>query len=116
VPGAATSGAHRRQHAPIRHDTAIRRLRTIADRCQQASGLWDDEPFLVGAYVFGAVLEARATVDVVQMAFVLNLSNSPFLLALQEWVLCRRWPRTVLGHLVACHAPVGPFRGSGLVA
>ena len=32
-----------------------------------------DDPFLVGAYVFGAVLEARAAVDVVQVAFVLNL-------------------------------------------
>jgi hypothetical protein len=57
----------------MRHETAIRRLRTIAERCQQASGLWEDEPFLVGAYVFGAVLEARAAVDVVQVAFVLNL-------------------------------------------
>jgi hypothetical protein len=35
----------------MRHETAVRRLRTIAARCQQqASGLWDDEPFLVGAY------------------------------------------------------------------
>jgi hypothetical protein len=57
----------------MRHETALRRLRTIAERCQQASGLWADEPFLVGAYVFGAALEARVAVDVVQVAFVLNL-------------------------------------------
>jgi hypothetical protein len=35
--------------------------------------LWDDEPFLIGAYAFGAVLEPRTDVPVVQMAFVLNL-------------------------------------------
>ena len=57
----------------MRYETAVRRLRIIAERCQQASGLWEDEPFLVGAYVFGAVLAARAAVDVVQVAFVLNL-------------------------------------------
>jgi hypothetical protein len=57
----------------MRHETAVRRLRTIADRCQQASGLWDDEPFLTGAYAFGAVLDIRSDVDMVQIAFVLNL-------------------------------------------
>lgn len=57
----------------MRYETAVGRLRTIADRCQQASGLWDDEPFLVGAYAFGAVLDTRADVDVVQVAFVLDL-------------------------------------------
>jgi hypothetical protein len=36
--------------------------------------LWDDEPVLVGVYAFGAVLERCPTdIDVVQMAFVLNL-------------------------------------------
>jgi hypothetical protein len=58
----------------MRHETAVRRLRTIAARCQQqASGLWDDEPFLVGAYAFGAVLGARTDLEAVQVAFVLNL-------------------------------------------
>jgi hypothetical protein len=57
----------------VRHDTAVRRLRTVAERCQRASRLWDDEPFLVGAYAFGAVLQPRADVPVVQMAFVLDL-------------------------------------------
>jgi len=57
----------------MRYETAVGRLRTIADRCQQASGLWDDEPLLTGAYAFGAVLDRRADVDVVQVAFVLDL-------------------------------------------
>jgi hypothetical protein len=57
----------------MRHETAVRRLRIIAARCQQASGLWDDEPFLVGAYAFGAVLDAHTDVEAVQVAFVLNL-------------------------------------------
>jgi hypothetical protein len=65
--------APRRQNNRMHYETAVRRLRTIADRCQQASGLWDDEPFLVGAYAFGAVLDARPDVAVVQMAFTLNL-------------------------------------------
>jgi hypothetical protein len=37
------------------------------------SGLWDEEPFLVAAYAFGPVLESRADIPVVQLAFVLNL-------------------------------------------
>jgi hypothetical protein len=57
----------------VRHQTAVRRLRTVAERCQRASGLWDDEPFLLAAYAFGSVLESVADVDVVDLAFVLNL-------------------------------------------
>jgi hypothetical protein len=57
----------------MRHETAVRRLRTIAARCQQASGLWDDEPLLVSAYAFGAVLDAGTDVEAVQVAFVLDL-------------------------------------------
>jgi hypothetical protein len=57
----------------VRHQTAVRRIRTVAERCQRASGLWDDEPFLLAAYAFGAVLEPGVDVDVVQLAFVLNL-------------------------------------------
>jgi hypothetical protein len=62
-----------RENGPMRHETAIRRLRTIAARCEQAARLWEDEPFLVGAYAFGAVLDAPADVEVVQVAFVLDL-------------------------------------------
>ncbi|MFC7274142.1 hypothetical protein ACFQS1_09145 [Paractinoplanes rhizophilus] len=57
----------------MRRQTAVRRLRTVAERCQWASGLRDDEPFLLAAYAFGSVLESVADVDVVDLAFVLNL-------------------------------------------
>jgi hypothetical protein len=56
----------------MRHETAVRRLRTIADRCEQARGLWD-ERLLLGAYAFGTVLHSRSDLDVVQVAFVLDL-------------------------------------------
>lgn len=57
----------------MRHRSAVRRIRTVAERCQRAAGLWDDEPFLLAAYTFGAVLEPGADVDVVELAFVLDL-------------------------------------------
>lgn len=56
----------------MRHETAVRRLRTIADRCEQASGVWD-ERFLLGAHAFGTVLQSRSDLDIVQVAFVLDL-------------------------------------------
>jgi hypothetical protein len=62
-----------RQDVCVRHQTAVRRLRIVAERCQRASGLWDDEPVLISAYAFGAVLEYRTDMPVVQIAFVLNL-------------------------------------------
>jgi hypothetical protein len=57
----------------MRHETALRRLRAVAARCQRASGLWEEEPFLIAAYAFGAVLDSRADLPVVRMAFVLTL-------------------------------------------
>src|SRR5258705_298229 len=72
-PPSDDRGAAVRQNGCVRHQTAVRRLRTVAERCQRASGLWDDEPSLVGAYAFGAVLEPRTDVPVVQIAFLLNL-------------------------------------------
>ena len=61
-----------RKNGGVRHETAVRRLRAVATRCQRAGDLWD-EPFLVAAYAFGAVLDSRADLPVVQMAFVLTL-------------------------------------------
>jgi len=49
----------------MRHETAVRLLRTVAARCQRVSGLWDEEPCLVAAYAFGSVLDSRADVPVV---------------------------------------------------
>jgi hypothetical protein len=62
-----------RQNRWVRRQTAVRRLRTIAERCQRASSLWDDEPLLLAAYAFGPVLESAAEVDAVDLAFVLSL-------------------------------------------
>jgi len=57
----------------MRHETAVRRLRTIAEHCHQVYRLWTDEPLLIGAYAFGAVLDTTADLDVIQVAFVLDL-------------------------------------------
>jgi hypothetical protein len=57
----------------VRYETAVRRLNTIADRCQQASAVWGDRPLLVGTYAFGAVLDAPAELPAVDVAFVLDL-------------------------------------------
>jgi hypothetical protein len=57
----------------VRQETAVRRLRRVAERCEQVSVLWREEPFLLAAYAFGAVLERGVEVPVVQVAFVLDL-------------------------------------------
>src|SRR4051812_33830593 len=62
-----------RQNGGVRHETAVRRLRAIAARCQRVSGLYEDDPFLIAAYTFGAVLDAPADLPAVQTAFVLSL-------------------------------------------
>jgi hypothetical protein len=61
-----------RQNVGVRHETAVRRLRRVAERCQWVGGLGEDRS-LLGAYAFGAVLDSRADLPVVQMAFVLDL-------------------------------------------
>lgn len=43
----------------MRYDTAVRRLRTIAESCERPNRL-TDTPILVAAYVFGDVLDAPA--------------------------------------------------------
>lgn len=59
----------------MRHGTAVRRLRTIAERCHRVAGPWDDEdePIPLAAYAFGAVLDGNTDIPVVQVALVLNL-------------------------------------------
>lgn len=57
----------------MRYETGVRRLRTIAARCHRVAVLWEEEPLLLAAYAFGAVLDAHADLDVVQVAFVLDL-------------------------------------------
>ena len=55
----------------MRYDTAVRRLRTIAESCERPNRLMD-APILVAAYVFGDVLEAPAELPRVQVAFVID--------------------------------------------
>jgi len=57
--------------APMRYDTAVRRLRIIADSCERPNRL-ADPPVLVAAYVFGDVLDAPADLPRVQVAFVID--------------------------------------------
>jgi hypothetical protein len=60
----------------MRHATAVRRLRTIAERCQQVCGLWADHEGLVAVHAFGQVLdpagERGGSLDVVQIALVVQ--------------------------------------------
>jgi hypothetical protein len=60
------------QDGPVHRKTAIRRLRTIAEHCDNVNRFPDDEPVLIGAYVFGELLESSSDLDFVRMAFVLD--------------------------------------------
>jgi hypothetical protein len=55
----------------MRRDTAVRRLRLIAERCGQVGRM---RPVLCSAYVFGELPEGVAELEVVQVAFVLDLA------------------------------------------
>ncbi len=55
----------------MRYATAVRRLRTIAEACDRTNRIWD-EPVLIGAYVFGGVLDGAEEVPYVQVAFVID--------------------------------------------
>src|SRR5205807_7294630 len=57
--------------APMRYNTAVRRLRTIAESCERPNRL-TDSPILVAAYAFGDVLDGRAELPRVQVAFVID--------------------------------------------
>lgn len=58
----------------MKRTTAIRRLRTIAESCDHARPLWENEPTLVAAYAFGMVLDPEiAELPGVDVAFVLDL-------------------------------------------
>jgi hypothetical protein len=47
----------------MRYAVAMQRLRAIAARCQQAAGLWDDEPVVTALYAFGNVLDGPDDLD-----------------------------------------------------
>ena len=56
----------------MRYSMAVDRLRTIADLPRLAS-LWEDDPLVVGAYVFGELLEGSQRPERLQLAFVVDL-------------------------------------------
>lgn len=59
----------------MRHVTAVRRLRHIAERCQRACHLWEPGTGLAAVYTFGECVEPSAqtnTVDVVQILLVVH--------------------------------------------
>lgn len=57
----------------MHHSTAVRWSRTLAERAERPVGLWDDDPVLVGIYVFGAVLASREDPTAVDVALVPDL-------------------------------------------
>lgn len=68
--GVATNPPSARM-APMRYETAVRRLRTIAESCERPNRL-TDTPILVAAYVFGDLLDGRTELPRVQVAFVID--------------------------------------------
>jgi hypothetical protein len=59
----------------MRHSTAVRRLRAVAERTQRTCSLWEPGQGLVAVYTYGSVLdpvEEDRSVEVVQIALVIN--------------------------------------------
>lgn len=59
----------------MRRATAVRRLRTIAERCQQVCTLWEPDSGLVSVQAFGPVLDPSdedGSIEVIQIALVVN--------------------------------------------
>jgi hypothetical protein len=59
----------------MRRATAVRRLRTVAERCQQVCDLWAPGTGLVGVQTFGAVLDPAdedGSIEVIQLALVVT--------------------------------------------
>ena len=58
----------------MRHDTAVRRLRTIAEGCDKLGSLLDSEDGLVAVYAFGPVLDHPGEdLNAVSVALVMGL-------------------------------------------
>ena len=56
----------------MRYATAIRRLRTIAEDCDRHARFWE-EPLVVGAYLYGDLLEGPEEIERLQIALVIDL-------------------------------------------
>ena len=57
----------------MRYSIAVDRLRTIAETCIRLASLWKDDPLVVGAYVFGELLEGSQRPERLQLAFAVDL-------------------------------------------
>jgi hypothetical protein len=55
----------------MKHATAVKRLHTLAERCQVAA-MRHDARALVSVYAFGAVLDSRTDLEFPQVALVLE--------------------------------------------
>lgn len=60
----------------VRYARAVEKLTLLGRGCERISRLWtmeDEEPFLVGMYAFGDVLDGADPLEVVQVAGVIRL-------------------------------------------
>ncbi|GAA3619670.1 hypothetical protein GCM10022419_126670 [Nonomuraea rosea] len=57
----------------MQYRRAVRRLRVLAEECEQTRRVRVDEPFLRAAYVYGDLLAGADPVDQIEVVFVLNL-------------------------------------------
>jgi hypothetical protein len=57
----------------MRYNVAVDRLRTIAETCTRLASLWEDDPLVVGAHVFGELLEGGQRPERLQLAFAVDL-------------------------------------------
>ena len=57
----------------MRYSVAVDRLRSVAETCTRLASLWEDDPLVVGAYVFGELLEGGQRPERLQLAFVVDL-------------------------------------------
>jgi hypothetical protein len=58
----------------MRYQSAVEKLRILAEACERAKIFWiDTEPLLTAVYAFGEVLDGADPLDAVQVAVVINL-------------------------------------------
>jgi hypothetical protein len=57
----------------MRYSVAVDRLRSIAETCTRLASLSEDDPLVVGAYVFGELLEGSQRPERLQLAFAVDL-------------------------------------------
>lgn len=108
----------------MRRATAVRRLRTIAERCGQVCHLWEPDAGLVGVHTFGGVLDPSdedGSIEVIQIVLVVRedpdqvtwcsrpptFSGLPYVLDLEKAPV--DWYFRPAGHPVGNHRIVRPL-------